>query len=684
MKNATFKTLAVFALCAAAISCSKETEGGNDNPGTSGGENIKVSVVLESSIAEGKTQWFNSDAVRLFSNTGESTVLKAKGNGKTADFSGASVAGDKFYALYPSTESAKYADGKMVLPFAAEQTAVDGALPADFPFGGAGTLTEGIVLKPLAAALAVQVVGNATVASLEVSGTASDGAAAQMAGEMSIGFEKGDIVVSGASSVKLNTGNAAVSGEKTFFMYVPAGEYKSLSVKLSDSEGEGKSFEIGAQSLKAGEVSLVEVAYSAAISLSANGTANCYVVSAAGEYKFDAKKVDGSEIDADGADWLWSSVECEWTEEDDGLTEVVRAVEPRFPSWVISHVAFDKEKKQVSFTASGNVGNAVIALYKENGGVKEIVWSFHIWSSEKSLEDMAVANWQSRHLVEEDKSLTWLDRNIGALNAKNTDNAGIHGNVYQWGRKDPFPGASRTGIGTLKEGSTSTFVSGFGAKDDEVFGSATMPYIVNSALAEGFTSSKDITTVAESAKAPMHFGSDGANWASDIDVTAWGDGVAPFDTWKGWAQGTDEKETYETTRKASAAKSNNDPCPVGYRVPTCEELWNSFAGWTANGFTEYWGDNITTGRSKRNYGRLIRTYTDPDNINLRIPASGHRQDGKMVQVGESAYYWTATVDPAQYKSGKTYGFRWLVGSNLRIEGSGSTGIARPVRCIKEY
>ena len=103
---------------------------------------------------------------------------------------------------------------------------------------------------------------------------------------------------------------------------------------------------------------------------------------------------------------------------------------------------------------------------------------------------------------------------------KNTDNAGIHGNVYQWGRKDPFPGASRTGIGTVKEGTTSTFVTGFGAKDDEVFGSATMPYIVNSALTEGFTASKDITTVAESAKSPMHFGSDGANWASDIDVKA--------------------------------------------------------------------------------------------------------------------------------------------------------------------
>lgn len=683
MKHLFFKSLAAIALCAAAVSCQKDTDGRQDDPNNPGGENIKVKIVLDNPVSEAKTQWFNGDAVSLFSKGG-ATTLKSKGDGKTADFTGASVSGDKFYAFYPASSGAAVTDGKAKLSFPQEQTRADGALPADFPFGGTGSLKDGIVVKPVAAALAVVVNGNATVASLEVSGTGADGAAMQMSGDMTVGVEDGSIEVSGNTSVKLNAGNAVVSGTRTFFMYVPAGNYKGLSVRLSDSDGEGKDFSFSDIELKAGEVRTVEVAYSAAINLSANGAANCYVVAAAGTYKFDAKTVDGTTLVADGADWLWSSVECEWTEEDDGLTEVVKAVEPMNPSWVISDVKFDREKSQIEFAASGNVGNAVIALYREVGGAREIVWSFHIWSTGVSLEDMAVANWQSLHLVSEDKSFTWLDRNLGALNTKNTDNAGIHGNVYQWGRKDPFPGASRTGIGTLKEGSTSTFNTGFGAKESEPFTTCTMPWIANSAFGEGFSVTKEIVSVAETAKTPMNFSSDGTNWASDIDVTAWGDGLAPFDTWKGWAQGTDEKETYETTRKAAGAKSNNDPCPVGYRVPTCEELWNSFAGWTANGYTEIWSENITTGRSKRNYGRLIRTYTDPDNINTRIPCSGYRQDGKMVSAGEAAYYWSATVDPAQYKSGKLYGFRWLVGSNLRIEGSGSTGIARPVRCIRQY
>lgn len=81
---------------------------------------------------------------------------------------------------------------------------------------------------------------------------------------------------------------------------------------------------------------------------------------------------------------------------------------------------------------------------------------------------------------------------------------------------------------------------------------------------------------------------------------------------------------------------------------------------------------------------MIQSYTDPENIKTRIPCDGYREGGKLVKVGEAAYYWASTVDPVNYANGKLYGFRWLVGSNLRIEGCGSTAIARPVRCIAIY
>lgn len=101
-----------------------------------------------------------------------------------------------------------------------------------------------------------------------------------------------------------------------------------------------------------------------AIDLSRDGTANCYIVSEAGDYMFDATvRGNGSGDDAaialaDGmkADWLW----------------VTKGLEQE-----ISAVSLDAGKGRIFFTAAGAAkGNAVIALADAAG---EIVWSWHLW-----------------------------------------------------------------------------------------------------------------------------------------------------------------------------------------------------------------------------------------------------------------------------------------------------------------
>lgn len=101
-----------------------------------------------------------------------------------------------------------------------------------------------------------------------------------------------------------------------------------------------------------------------AIDLSRDGTANCYIVSKAGDYMFDAAvRGNGSGDDAaialaDGmkADWLW----------------VTKGLEQE-----ISAVSLDAGKGRIFFTAAGAAkGNAVIALADAAG---EIVWSWHLW-----------------------------------------------------------------------------------------------------------------------------------------------------------------------------------------------------------------------------------------------------------------------------------------------------------------
>ncbi|MGM9786355.1 MAG: hypothetical protein ACI3ZS_05905 [Candidatus Cryptobacteroides sp.] len=680
-----FYFLLSIAVMAVAAGC--KDSGKEDNGGVVEGQEIKVPVTMISSVDDLKSSWFSGDKIRLFSDkSAESTVLQTSGTGKSVDFEGKSIAGDVFYAFYPSSEEVS-CDGtslKFTVP-----ANVSGNIAGNFPMAGYGNLTDGLVFNYAMAPVAVTIKGNTHVMSLTVEATDASGTPAGMSGEATLTFNGAQpiVKVKGNSTVSFEV-NKMVTGTETIYVYAPAGSYKTLTITLMDADGEKVAENVSDAVLGVSDACHVTIEHSSKIDLSAEDLSNCYVVSAAGEYKFAAKKIDGTQLTGTAADYLWTSVECNWTPEDDGYTYVTGAVEPMNQEWVVSDVVYDKSSGEISFKASGNVGNAVIALYSETSGIRQIVWTWHIWSTGISLDQMKVEHWQSKHLVNEDKELTWLDRNVGALNTLNTDNAGILGTQYQWGRKDPFPGANNIGIGTLKEGSSTTFDGGFGVAETEPFTTATMPWKVNEAFGTDFTYLPDVDhTVAEMARIPMTMTNTGGNWASDITVDIWGDGLAPFDTWKGWAMyndNADEKETYETTRKAAIGKSNQDPCPPGYRVPTCEELWNSFAGWVANGYTEHWGDNISTGRSKRNYGRMLHSYTDPENIKTRIPCDGYREGGKIVKVGEAAYYWTSTVDPVNYANGKLYGFRWLVGSNLRIEGCGSTAIARPVRCVAIY
>lgn len=160
-----------------------------------------------------------------------------------------------------------------------------------------------------------------------------------------------------------------------------------------------------------------------AIDLSRDGTANCYIVSEAGDYMFDAAvRGNGSGDDAaialaDGmkADWLW----------------VTKGLEQE-----ISAVSLDAGKGRIFFTAAGAAkGNAVIALADAAG---EIVWSWHLWFTP---EPRRVTYANGRVL---------LDRSLGAVGTT-PGSAEAYGLYYQWGRKDPFCG------GTAPETSATAF-----------------------------------------------------------------------------------------------------------------------------------------------------------------------------------------------------------------------------------
>lgn len=652
--NQLSKILSAMAIISMALcACSKKTTPTPTPTPTPGGDSdMSIKVTLDTKLDIEKSQWAKGDAIKVYTSDAN-TELKAKEAGKSVMFEGKSINGDKFEAIYPANS------GKN-LPNSLKY--VEGGLPSEYVYVGEGNVKDGIKMSALFAPVEITINGSCSLKSLELNG------------------------------VRMELQGLVVAGTKVVYMLALASE-TTLTLKLTDTDNVVK--EINAENVKlaAGQLSKMTIEHTGAINLSAAGTANCYVISGAGNYSFDAKKVDGSVINADAADWLWSSVECEWTEVVDGRTDVIKAVEPMNPAWVISDVQY--KDGIVSFSASGNAGNAVIALYRNDGSNRLIVWSFHIWATDASLEQMAVANWQSKHLLDQDLAFTWMDRNLGALNSKNVDNAGIHGVQYQWGRKDPFPGTSKATFNINEE---------TGKRDPqtitetEPFGDCTMPWIVNQAFNCNFVYLKEGSkTVAEMAAHPMDFTDVAGAWASDISFDSWGDGVAAYETSYNWCIDEGEGDTYaKSTRKAAGPKSNNDPCPVGYRVPTAEEIWNSFAAWTVGDknleMDAAWSDNIKATMSKGNYGRMLYSFADED-IKLRIPCSGMREGGKQTKPGLTCYYWTATIqkDYITANPPKNYAARWLVGANLRFIGSaegskaeaGAFGNARPVRCIAE-
>ena len=149
--------------------------------------------------------------------------------------------------------------------------------------------------------------------------------------------------------------------------------------------------------------------------LSASGTANCYLIQNAGDYKF--KAVQGNTDDAVGN---VKSVEVLW--ESFGTTEKPNVGD------LISSVSYLDGYIRFSTPATFNDGNALIAAKNAKG---IILWSWHIWCASEGWKEQVYYN----------DAGTMMDRNLGATSA-DAGKVGSLGLFYQWGRKDPFLGAA--------------------------------------------------------------------------------------------------------------------------------------------------------------------------------------------------------------------------------------------------
>ena len=150
------------------------------------------------------------------------------------------------------------------------------------------------------------------------------------------------------------------------------------------------------------------------VDLSDNGSANSYIVSGPGNYRFPMVKGNSEEPVGNVA-----SVEVLW--ETFGTTAIPKVSE------LISKVRFYGGCVWFRTALTFKEGNALIAAKDSNG---DILWSWHIWMTDAPMGQKY-----------NNEAGVMLDRNLGATSAS-VGNVGALGLLYQWGRKDPFLSSS--------------------------------------------------------------------------------------------------------------------------------------------------------------------------------------------------------------------------------------------------
>jgi len=167
---------------------------------------------------------------------------------------------------------------------------------------------------------------------------------------------------------------------------------------------------------------------SSVVDLSEKATANSYIVSAAGDYKFKAVKGNGDEaVAAASAEILWET----WNN-----GEEVTA------NSVIASVGLKDGYVTFSTPATLKPGNALIAA-KDAAGT--VLWSWHIWIPATEVTASTFGGIVNNPM---------MDRNLGALVAAEAGEAEpdilSYGLFYTWGRKDPFPAPNVKTSGEVK------------------------------------------------------------------------------------------------------------------------------------------------------------------------------------------------------------------------------------------
>lgn len=206
-------------------------------------------------------------------------------------------------------------------------------------------------------------------------------------------------------------------------------------------------------------------------------------------------------------------------------------------------------------------GNAVIA-FKVNGTV---YWSWHIWVTDDPSKGVSYTQGFETDLHDNPIQVQYMDRNLGALSGSflgdNWHKSG--GLLYEWGRKDPFPSLLYKDLNFFEIKSELGYL-----RHSEVSSSSTIPVVVR-------PYNEIEKNIRYSVSHPLDFiiNPDTANWFSNQIHKTSGNDYTAWDLWAdnyrgGNSNATSSNNALKKDSRSYELKSELDPCPDGWRVPS--------------------------------------------------------------------------------------------------------------------
>lgn len=352
----------------------------------------------------------------------------------SSDFEGSASFASRYKAFYPYTDAVRDYNNVFIFDMPDVQKYVDGSFDSNAAIMVAvADRGKEFDFKNVCGIVALQLTGEKAVRSITFSGSDPSGSPVPLGGSFEVDPYADEPVMTpyGNSAMGYSMTLDCVkpiqldlSEATPFYLMLPPATYESFNLIITTDDGElmlksGRNLTITRSHIK--PTSELEYVQSVPIDLSEHGPANSYIVSEAGLYSFDAGLIgNGATGIIDGAGFH--------TENPEINPAKVRVVWQDRKN-IIEGLTLDKASKRVSFMATGNKGNALVAVEDNNGN---IIWSWHIWATDQP-EEQTYINGSNEYVM--------LDRNMGAVRADRgvdeqwKDAVGV---LYQWGRKDPF------------------------------------------------------------------------------------------------------------------------------------------------------------------------------------------------------------------------------------------------------